>query len=239
LLRRGRIARFRRELDNWQQALGIPLSNLTWRYGLKPLVSRALVTYDWVPNTHDWIEGAFARRWELTARARNAGMPPTCRNVADQWHIEAIGRITGFLLRGYLEKACDIRYPFLHRPLVELALEMPWSLKAVPGEPKALLRRAMRGILPDMVRRRTQDASTGHAVYNGLRKEWPTLERTVASSVLVDLGIVNRERLQNALHLAGQGHAPHLGGLLTTLALDAWLQYAARKGDTAWLNSAA
>ena len=57
--------------------------------------------------------------------------------------------------------------------------------------------------------------------------------------MLVDLGIVNRERLQNALHLARQGHAPDLGGLLTTLTLDAWLQHAAHKGDTAWLSSAA
>jgi asparagine synthase (glutamine-hydrolysing) len=119
-----------------------------------------------------------------------------------------------------------IRYPFLHRPLVELALAMPWSLKAVPGEPKAVLRRAMKGILPERVRCRTQNASTGHAAYNGLRKEWPVLERVVDSSVLVELGAVDRERLRTALHMARQGHAPDLGGLLSTLTLDAWLQHA-------------
>ena len=153
-------------------------------------------------------------------------MPRTGRSIADQWHVEQIGWITGFLLRGYLEKTCDIRYPFLHRPLVELALAMPWSLKAVPGEPKAVLRRAMKGILPERVRCRTQNASTGHAVYNGIRKEWPVLETLVDSSVLVELGAVDRERLRTALHLARQGHAPDLGGLLSTLTLDAWLQHA-------------
>ena len=166
-------------------------------------------------------------------------MPSVRGGVADQWHVEAVGRITGFLLRGYLEKACDIRYPFLHRPLVELARATPWSLKAVPGTPKALLRRAMRSVLPEEVRRRTQDASTGHAVYTGLRREWPVLEQVVESSMLVDLGIVDRARLQNAMHLARQGHAFHLGGLLSTLTLDVWLQYAADKGGCAWLNSAA
>ena len=239
LLRRGQLRPLWQELDHWQRVLGIPLSNIVWRYCLRPLVSQPLVTYDWVPETHDWIERSFARRWSLKARAKCAGMPSTHRGVADQWHVEAVGRISGFLLRGYLEKACDIRYPFLHRPLVELALATPWSLKAVPGEPKALLRRAMRAILPEKIRRRTQDASTGHAVYAGLHKEWPVLERVVASSVLVDLGIVNRERLQNALHLARQGHAPDLGGLLSTLTLDAWLQHVAQKGDTEWLCSAA
>ena len=225
LLCRGRLRELWRELDRWQRALKIPLSNLAWRYALRPLMGRR-VSYGWTPGGHDWIAGTFARTWGLRDRARSGNMPRTGRGIADQWHVEQIGWITGFLLRGYLEKACDIRYPFLHRPLVELALAMPWSLKAVPGEPKAVLRRAMKGILPERVRCRTQNASTGHAVYNGLRKEWPVLEKLVDSSVLVELGAVDRERLRTALHLARQGHAPDLGGLLSTLTLDAWLQHA-------------
>ena len=226
LLRRGRLGQLRRELDRWQRALKMPFSNLVWRYCLQPLLARPLISYGLPPRVHDWIDRGFAVRWNLRDRARRGNMPRAGRGAADQWHVERIGWITGFLLRGYLEKACDIRYPFLHRPLVELALSMPWSLKAVPGEPKAILRRAMKGILPERVRRRTQNASTGHAVYNGLRKEWPVLEKLVDSSVLVELGAVDRERLRTALHLARQGHAPDLGGLLSTLTLDAWLQYA-------------
>ena len=226
LLRRARLVRLWRELDGWQRAMNKPLSNLAFRYGLRPLMCRPRVSYAWTPGGHDWIGESFARTWNLRDRARQGNMPWTGRGIADQWHVEQIGWITGFLLRGYLEKACDIRYPFLHRPLVELALAMPWSLKAVPGEPKAILRRAMKGILPERVRCRTQNASTGHAAYNGLRKEWPVLEQVVDSSVLVELGAVDRERLRTALHMARQGHAPDLGGLLSTLTLDAWLQHA-------------
>ena len=226
LLSRGRLGKLRRELDEWQRALRMPWSNLVLRYCLRPLMGRPLISYGWMPDMHDWIENRFADTWNLRDRGRYGNMPQAGRKAADQWHVERIGWITGFLLRGYLEKGCDIRYPFLHRPLVELALAMPWSLKAVPGEPKAILRRAMKGILPERVRCRTQNASTGHAAYNGLRKEWPVLEQIVASSMLVDLGVVDRERLRNALHLARLGHAPNLGGLLSTLTLDAWLQYA-------------
>lgn len=239
LLRAGQLRRLWRELDRWQRVRRTPLSNLAWRYCLRPLVTRPQVSYDWQPETHDWIERDFARRWELNARAKYGGMPSTSRSVAGQWHVEAVGRITGFLHRGYLEKACDIRYPFLHRPLVELALAAPWNLKIVPGEPKPLLRRAMRGVLPERIRRRTLDASTGHAVYAGLRKEWPALEELVASSLLIDLGVVNSERFQAALHLARQGHASDLGALVSALTLDAWLQNAAHKGDAAWVRSAA
>ena len=226
LLRKGRWVRLWRELDRWQRALKMPLINVALGYGLRPLLGGSRISFGWTPGGHDWISRPYAKTWNLQDRARYGNMPRTGRGVADQWHVERIGWITGFLLRGYLEKACDIRYPFLHRPLVELALSTPWSLKAVPGEPKAILRRAMKGILPEPVRCRTQNASTGHAAYNGLRKEWPVLERIVDSSMLVDLGAVDRERLRNALHLARQGHAPDLGGLLGTLTLDAWLQHA-------------
>ena len=122
LLRAGRFVQLWRELDRWQRVRKTPLSNLAWWYCLRPLMTRPQVSYDWQPATHDWIEDSFVRRWDLNARATNAGMPSVGRSVADQWHVEAVGRVTGFLLRGYLEKVCDIRYPFLHRPLVELAL---------------------------------------------------------------------------------------------------------------------
>ena len=125
LLRWGRMESLARELDCWQRVLKIPMSNLVWRYCVKPLLSPPLISYDWMPQSHAWIERSFARRWDLSARARRAGMPKTQTKVANQWQVEMIGRITGFLLRGYLEKACDIRYPFLHRPLVELALKTP------------------------------------------------------------------------------------------------------------------
>ncbi len=237
LLRRGRPAQLWRELDRWQRALKIPLSTLFFRYCLQPLMSRPRIAYGFAPPMHDWIAGRFADTWSLKDRARDGNMPQAGRGAADQWHVERIGWITGFLLRGYLEKACDIRYPFLHRPLVELALAAPWSLKAVPGEPKAILRRAMKGILPERVRCRTQNASTGHAAYNGLRKEWPVLEQVAASSMLVELGVVDRERLRNALYLARQGHAPNLGGLLSTLTLDAWLQHAVPGRQRSWMDA--
>ena len=239
LLRRARLVRLWREVNQWQRVLKMPLSNLVSRYCLRPLLGRSRISYGHSPATHDWIERGFAGAWSLEERARYGSMPRGGRGAAGQWHIERIGWITGFLLRGYLEKACDIRYPFLHRPLVELALAMPWSLKAVPGEPKAILRRAMKGILPEPVRCRTQNVSTGHAAYSGLRKEWPVLDQLVESSMLVDLGVVDRERLRTAMHLARQGHAPNLGGLLSTLTLDAWLQHAVAGKQRPWMSATA
>jgi asparagine synthase (glutamine-hydrolysing) len=100
----------------------------------------------------------------------------------------------------------------------------PWEEKFRPGEMKSLLFRAMKGILPETVRTRRQNASTGHAVYLGLRKEWPQIERMTRKTILSELGIVNAEKFREALLLARCGHAADLQVLLSTLALEAWLQ---------------
>ncbi len=45
----------------------------------------------------------------------------------------------------------ECRLPFLHRPLVELALSLPRDVVERGGRSKAVLREAFRGRLPDRV----------------------------------------------------------------------------------------
>src|SRR5262249_30326233 len=135
-----------------------------------------------------------------------------------------LGRISAFLYRGYLEKLCEVRYPFLYRPLLEFVMAMPWEEKFRPGEMKSLLFRAMKGVLPEKVRNRTQNTSTGHAAYLGLRKECPRIEKMTRRTILSELGIVNPDKFHNALQLARNGYAADFHVLVSTLALEAWLQ---------------
>jgi hypothetical protein len=57
----------------------------------------------------------------------------------------------------------DISYthPFVHRPLVEFMFRIPSDIVYRPGEPRRLMRRALAGILPDLVLRRRSKASYG------------------------------------------------------------------------------
>lgn len=45
----------------------------------------------------------------------------------------------------------EIRVPFCNHRLVEYAYNMPWSLKALDGREKGILRQAMEGLLPSKV----------------------------------------------------------------------------------------
>jgi len=45
-------------------------------------------------------------------------------------------------------------HPFTHRPLVEFLLATPPAILCRPGEPRRLMRRALRGIVPDRILRR-------------------------------------------------------------------------------------
>jgi asparagine synthase (glutamine-hydrolysing) len=46
----------------------------------------------------------------------------------------------------------EARHPFFDKRLVELCLAIPWQPKVRDGWPKAIVRRSMRGLLPDSVR---------------------------------------------------------------------------------------
>jgi asparagine synthase (glutamine-hydrolysing) len=223
-----RLARFEwgtlaREAGAWQRTLRVPLANLLRDYAVRPWIGRRLVGYGWQRAVHAWIRPEFDRRFHLKARATHGSMPQRFASPADQLHYEKIGRVPGFLLRGYLDKCTDIRYPFLYRPLVELMLRLPWDVKLRASESKTLLRQAMRGVLPEAIRTRRIGTSFDHAVYLGIRKEWATIESLIDSSCLAALGCVAPDALRQAARLARAGHAPDLHGLVSTLALEAWL----------------
>lgn len=52
----------------------------------------------------------------------------------------------------------DMRHPFADRRLVEFLISLPAAIKSDPFEPKALLRRAVSGMVPDEVIRRPEKA---------------------------------------------------------------------------------
>src|SRR5262249_40922043 len=52
----------------------------------------------------------------------------------------------------------EIRHPFLDRRLIEMAQVLPGEQRRMGAESKKLLRRAMAGILPEIIRNRTDKA---------------------------------------------------------------------------------
>jgi asparagine synthase (glutamine-hydrolysing) len=128
---------------------------------------------------------------------------------------------------GLLEDTLDVRHPFLYRPLVEFALRLPAEWCVVPQQRKQILRDAMRGLLPEIVRSRVGKGALHARLAESLTTERSLLDSLLEEPILASLGLIDpaglrafvrgaqqrpesRQRLHSAVH--------------HTLAVEAWLQ---------------
>jgi len=75
--------------------------------------------------------------------------------------------------RDSMAHSVEARVPFLDHRLVEFVLGLPDEAKLSDGMTKRVLREAMRGVLPDEVRVRTDKIGFATAEENWLRREQP------------------------------------------------------------------
>jgi asparagine synthase (glutamine-hydrolysing) len=227
MLQTGKLWTLMREMRRWQTAGQMPLTNVFLSFCLRPLLHPCMAEYS--PRVKNdpppYVNSSFANRWEMRDRTHRGHMPRLFRRPAMQYQYERISRLPPFCYRGFMEKSLDIRYPFLHRPLVEFALAVPWQSKLDPAETKPLLNRAMKGILPEDLRKRKATATFGHAVYRALRRDWKGVEPLLTSPVLCEMGCIDYQNFQHAVEQARLGYAPDLPAVLSTLSLESWLRY--------------
>jgi asparagine synthase (glutamine-hydrolysing) len=227
LLRQGRWGTAWREALIWQRALRLPLANVMWVWGVSPLLRPPNRSYAFEKAVLPaWIEPAFARRLGLARRANRAIMPPAFHGVGDQWQYEKLGRSCEALFRGYMEYGCEMRYPFLARPVLEFGFAVPYRRLLAPGTFKPVLRRAMAGILPETIRTRVDKGDIGRWVVRSLAAQWPALEPLLRNSVLAELGYVRGEELHRAVHMFTYGKAQRTGLLSAIVALEIWTRWA-------------
>lgn len=133
------------------------------------------------------------------------------------------------LLRGFgLEEGVEVRSPLLDERVVRFALERPWHERADGGETKVLLRRAMRGALPEHVLApRTHRTGTTSAYFVrqllGPGRRW--LQAMADESLLASIGMVDQTRLRRAWdHFLANGDEALGADLYFTFQADLWLR---------------
>ena len=123
----------------------------------------------------------------------------------------------------------DVAYPFLDRDLIAFLMAIPGEVHARDGVPRALLREAMRGVLPDSIRARTWKSDFSPFVNSGLRDDAATIQRTLHPDCLgVRFGYLDASRLAfevarltEGLNAADCTDSWDLGD---TYGLEMWLQ---------------
>ncbi len=123
----------------------------------------------------------------------------------------------------------DVAYPFLDRDLIAFLMSIPGEIHANRGVPRALLRHAMQGVLPDSIRSRTWKSDFTQFVNTGVVEDAEAIRRTLGPECLgVRFGLFNRDRLVSEVdRLAGNLEKPdclNSWDLGDTFGLEMWLR---------------
>lgn len=110
----------------------------------------------------------------------------------------------------------NMSYPFLDRSLVQFLLAIPGEQKNRPGETKSLLRRAMRGVLPEQLRlRRHKVGGPTQAFMRAIRRNWCQIVADLPDAEIFRRGYAHRESFTANLNSAKHG-------LVTAAPLSIW-----------------
>ena len=224
LLAQGSPRMAARELAGWAVAMRKSFWSLARRHLVDPFLPGSPNRADARFRTPSWIRPDYAERFQLAQRspfsAAYLGRPG--RRV----HTQTLANLRA--LPGWIERwpwggDVELRYPFLHRPLVEAALAMPVRMRIRPGVQKWVLRQAVGERLPPVVRGRTTKGGIDSRILWSLQHEHACIDALLRDSALDALGAVDAAALRADVDRARRGIARNNVYLMSALAFESWM----------------
>jgi asparagine synthase (glutamine-hydrolysing) len=120
--------------------------------------------------------------------------------------------------------AFDKRYPYLDRDLLEFLFAVPRRHLIQPGRRRALMRRALTGIVPDEILTRKRKAYVVRAPRVAIAARWDAAAALGRNMVAELLGIVSSKLFRQALQDVRTGSEVPVQAVLRTLVLEKWLR---------------
>lgn len=122
----------------------------------------------------------------------------------------------------------EMRYPFLHRPLIEFVLSLPTEMLLQSEDARYLQKAALDGILPEQIRRRTDKGAANQAMVIAINRYWDNLQNLLKDSYAADCGYVSIDRLRKDLELLRHG-VFIVSDVSKFVALEMWLRALAQR----------
>lgn len=180
-------------------------------WGLAIAFSGNLTTYDVVKNLYDEIDRAL----------------PNADMLTRMTYIDLKIRLAEFLLmrvdKFAMAHSIETRVPFLDHRLVELAFQIPESLKLKNGTTKYILKKAVRGIIPDEIIARKKQG------FGAPVKEWlknPALAKEftdiIFNSKMRGRNFLDYNEVQKLISAHQSGKADNTFRLWTLITLSLW-----------------
>jgi asparagine synthase (glutamine-hydrolysing) len=174
----------------------------------------------------EWLKPEFANRYRMALagypqRVHLLGALPTFQDNINT--LQALRRQLAAkpLL---LQAVCDKAYPYLDRDLLEFMYAIPREHSVCPKLRRALMRRALTGIVPDEILNRKRKASVARAPLLRISTEYSRLAPMSHQLVSDSLGIVNSKNFLDAIQIACRGEDWHWHPLLRAVYMEDWLR---------------
>jgi len=119
----------------------------------------------------------------------------------------------------------EYRYPYLDRDLVEYLFQVPREQLTRPGARRSLMRRALKGVVPDEILQRRRKAYLIRGPLALIRHERKQIEALVANSLAAGFGFIDPAKFTTALDEITAGNSPQWWpSILRTIAIEIWLR---------------
>lgn len=232
-LRQARLGAAIGETFAWSRSLRLPVYSVFWN-AIRAAFGAGLPRHG-ANGGEDSLTPAFRSRARQLARRRMAdcapaGAAPSCRK-----RIFGLGQLFGSRffecpdpLRGLLYS-----HPYTHRPLLDFLLAIPPAMLCRPGEPRRLMRRALRGIIPPAVSRRRSKGNYEGMFLRAMRGCAAGFAEAPESMLLVRRGYIESRSAGARLSRLIQGAQCNAGQLRQIILLELWLRQRVDEGTIA------
>jgi asparagine synthase (glutamine-hydrolysing) len=226
LLVAGRLGRLNLQAIAWSLERRVPLlytlfRTATYTYGLyRGKDSDSQEIPFWICSRLRLLSKELSRTSAIEDR-RFGRMPSSIANGIAWWSIlETLPSLFPKIVSNP-----EYRYPYLDRDLVDFLFSIPRDQLVRPGRRRSLMRRALKGIVPDAILERRRKAFLMTGPLTSMQREKETIGRLFKTSTVAALGFVNADALKSALDLTTSGAAPqYWPSLCRVIDLDLWLR---------------
>jgi asparagine synthase (glutamine-hydrolysing) len=225
LLARGQFGALARELKLWALEKRKPWFHLFWE-GARGFLPPALTGVPKYMRPAPWLQSSFVKRhWAaLTGypcRTKLFGPLPSFQD-----NVSTLDGLRRQLARTALpfEPPYEKRYPYLDRGLLEFMFAIPREQLVRPTQRRSIMRRALVGIVPDEILNRKTKAFVARSPMVVISNDWAHFSEMTQNMLSSSLGIVDPERISEALQKVRRGEQIPMVTLKRTLFLEGWLK---------------
>jgi asparagine synthase (glutamine-hydrolysing) len=225
LLARAQFRALAHQLKIWALEKRKPWFHLFWEAarGFFPPAFMGVPTY---MQPAPWLQSRFVKRhWHaLTgypSRTKLFGPLPTFQD-----NVVTLGALRRQLACTALpfEPTFEKRYPYLDRDLLEFMFAIPREQLVRPTQRRSLMRRALLGIVPDEILNRKTKAFVSRSPIVAISNDWAHFTEMTQNMLSSSLGIVDSERISEALQKVRRGEGVPMIALRRTFFLESWLK---------------